>query len=72
MDFKTGNIVELRGKKAVVVANPYEVVNCNLEVCYVILDKDGNLLEFINSIEALENITKEITAHHIGIADELT
>ena len=72
MKLETGNIVELRGKKGVVIANPYEKVNCKLEVCFAILDKDGNVIDFINSFEDLENITKEITAHHIGIANELT
>lgn len=71
MKLQTGNVVHLRGKKGVVIANPYEKENCNLEVCFAILEKNGNVIDFINSTEDLENITKEITAHDIGIADEL-
>lgn len=71
MKFQTGNIVELRGKKGIVIENPYEKVNCNLEVCFAIIDKDGNVIDFINSAEDLENITKEIKAHDIGIAESL-
>lgn len=71
MKLETGNIVELRGKKGVVIANPYEKENCKLEVCFGILDKDGNIIDFINNLEDLEKITNEITAHDIGIADEL-
>lgn len=71
MNLETGNVVKLRGKKGVVIANPYEKVNCKLDVCFGILDKDGNIIELINNIEELENITKEIETHDIGIAAEL-
>lgn len=71
MKFQTGNIVELRGKKGIVVENPYEKVNCNLEVCFAILDKTGNVIEFINSKEDLENVSKEIETHDIGVAESL-
>lgn len=71
MKLETGNIVELRGKKGVIIANPYEKTNCKLDVCFGILDKDGNVIDFINSLEDLEKIEKEITAHDTGIADKL-
>jgi hypothetical protein len=73
MKLETGNVVKLRGKTGIIVENPYEKINCNLKICYAILDKHGNFIEVINSAEDLENIVKEFESEVLlGVAADLT
>jgi cell fate (sporulation/competence/biofilm development) regulator YlbF (YheA/YmcA/DUF963 family) len=73
MKLQTGNVVKLRGKTGIVLENPYETVNCKLECCYVILDKNGNVIAHMNNEEQLQDVISEFEGEVLeGVALQLT